>query len=186
MRRRSFIKRAGAAAGAAALGGLTPELSRGETGDPDAEGVSAPAVIDRQAPDVAVIGAGAFGAWTALYLRERGASVALIDAYGAGNYRSTSAGDSRQIRAGYGSREVYTEWALEAFRRWAAWEEAWGEELMVTSGRLSFAPEPTAAMRAEREILDRHGVDNAFLSPDGIRSAQVHPFPDRRITSSGA
>ena len=35
--------------------------------------------------DVAVIGAGAFGGWAALYLREMGLSVALIDAYGPGN-----------------------------------------------------------------------------------------------------
>ena len=35
--------------------------------------------------DIAVIGAGAFGGWTALYLREMGLSVALIDAYGPGN-----------------------------------------------------------------------------------------------------
>ena len=36
-------------------------------------------------PDVVVIGAGAFGAWTALTLRERGATVTLLDAYGPGH-----------------------------------------------------------------------------------------------------
>ena len=66
--------------------------------------------------DVAVIGAGAFGGWTALYLREMGLSVALIDAYGPGNARAASGGETRQIRAGYGEREIYTRWVLEAFK----------------------------------------------------------------------
>ena len=35
------------------------------------------------APRVAVIGAGAFGAWTALHLVRSGASVLLIDTHGA-------------------------------------------------------------------------------------------------------
>ncbi|HSR42933.1 MAG TPA: FAD-dependent oxidoreductase, partial [Longimicrobiales bacterium] len=165
MKRRTFLRRAGAAAGAAALGGVVPDGARGDAATPDpAARRSGPRVIPRRAPDVAVVGAGAFGAWTALHLRERGASVALVDAYGPGNYRATSGGDSRQIRAGYGSREVYTEWALEALRRWSAREEEWGEELMVTCGRLSIAPAPTAGMRAEKEVLDRHGVENELLT----------------------
>ena len=57
-----------------------------------------------EVPEVAVIGAGAFGGWTALYLREMGLSVTLIDAYGPGNARSSSAGETRQIRAAYGDR----------------------------------------------------------------------------------
>ena len=36
---------------------------------------------------VVVIGAGAWGGWTAYHLRQRGARVTLIDAYGAGNSR---------------------------------------------------------------------------------------------------
>ena len=41
-------------------------------------------------PDVIVIGAGAFGGWTAFYLRQMGAAVTLVDAYGPGNVRATS------------------------------------------------------------------------------------------------
>src|SRR3546814_3498373 len=40
--------------------------------------------------DVAVIGAGALGAWTAWHLVRRGLSVRLFDAYGAGNGRAAS------------------------------------------------------------------------------------------------
>src|SRR3546814_7141295 len=40
--------------------------------------------------DVAVIGAGALGAWTAWHLVRRGLGVRLFDAYGAGNGRAAS------------------------------------------------------------------------------------------------
>ena len=39
---------------------------------------------------VIVIGAGAFGGWSALYLLRQGFNVTLIDAWGAGNSRSSS------------------------------------------------------------------------------------------------
>jgi sarcosine oxidase len=35
--------------------------------------------------DVAVIGAGVFGAWSARFLQKSGAKVLLVDAYGPGN-----------------------------------------------------------------------------------------------------
>lgn len=53
------------------------------------------------------MGAGAFGGWTALYLREMGFGVTMVDQYGPGNSRATSGGESRQIRAGYREREIY-------------------------------------------------------------------------------
>jgi sarcosine oxidase len=55
-----------------------------------------------------------------------GHSVTLIDQYGPGNSRATSGGESRQIRAVYGEREIYTRWVLEAFERWQAREAEWG------------------------------------------------------------
>src|SRR5207247_2992019 len=51
---------------------------------------------------VAVVGAGAFGGWTALHLRRRGARVTLVDAWGPGNSRASSGGETRVIRATYG------------------------------------------------------------------------------------
>ncbi|MDP9244863.1 MAG: FAD-binding oxidoreductase, partial [Chloroflexota bacterium] len=39
---------------------------------------------------VIVIGAGVFGAWTALWLRRGGAEVTLLDAYGPGNSLASS------------------------------------------------------------------------------------------------
>ena len=58
--------------------------------------------------DVAVIGAGVFGVWTAYQLRRTGASVLLLDAYGPGNSRATSGGETRIMRLGYGPDDIYT------------------------------------------------------------------------------
>ncbi len=168
MKRRTFLRTTGAALGGAAVGAALPGSGAAGAAEPES-GPETPALHLQDRPDVAVIGAGAFGGWTALYLLEKGASVALIDAYGPGNYRATSGGDSRQIRAGYGEREVYTRWALESFRMWRQWEEAWGEDLMVTCGRLSLAPARTAGMEAEARVLDAHGVENELLTPGEVR-----------------
>ena len=78
---------------------------------------------------VVVIGAGAWGGWTSYHLRQRGARVTLIDAYGAGNSRSTSGDESRGIRSSYGDRtsgELWTPWAREAIKRWGAFDAEWG------------------------------------------------------------
>src|SRR5213075_604127 len=52
----------------------------------------------RSSMHVAVIGAGAFGGWTALHLLRGGARVTLVDALGAGNDRASSGGETRVIR----------------------------------------------------------------------------------------
>jgi glycine/D-amino acid oxidase-like deaminating enzyme len=69
---------------------------------------------------IVVVGAGAFGGWTALQLRRRGARVTLIDAWGPGHARSSSGGETRIIRATYGTRAVYTRMALRALELWRA------------------------------------------------------------------
>jgi hypothetical protein len=49
-------------------------------------------------PSVVVVGAGAFGGWTALHLLRQGASVTLIDTWGPGNSRASSGGETRVIQ----------------------------------------------------------------------------------------
>jgi sarcosine oxidase len=87
--------------------------------------------------DVAVIGAGVFGAWTAYYLRKSGASVALLDAYGPSNARASSGGESRIIRMGYGSSEIYTRWSMHALPLWKQlFAEAGQPQLFHETGML--------------------------------------------------
>jgi len=68
--------------------------------------------------DVAVVGAGVFGAWTAYQLQRSGQRVVLIDAHGPGHSRSSSGGESRIIRMGYGADEIYTRSAQRSLRLW--------------------------------------------------------------------
>src|SRR5215470_6048693 len=68
--------------------------------------------------DVVVVGAGVFGAWTALALARRGKRVALLEAYGPGHSRSSSGDESRIIRMGYGADEIYTRWSQQSLHLW--------------------------------------------------------------------
>ena len=74
--------------------------------------------MQRMTYDVAVIGAGVFGAWTAYQLRLTGMSVLLIDAYGPGNSRASSGGESRMIRLGYGPDEIYSRMSQRSLVLW--------------------------------------------------------------------
>ena len=122
-----------------------------------------------QKADIAVIGAGAFGGWTALYLREMGHQVTLIDAYGAGNARASSGGETRQIRAQYGEREIYTRWVMQAFGRWEMRQQEWrGRPLFYRTGQLTLSRGWTPYLRASKEVLDRHGIDNEVVPHDEL------------------
>ncbi|MBV8199658.1 MAG: FAD-dependent oxidoreductase, partial [Acidobacteria bacterium] len=59
------------------------------------------------APHVVVVGAGAFGGWVALWLCRRGARVTLLDAWGPGNARASSGGETRVLRGMYGRDALY-------------------------------------------------------------------------------
>jgi glycine/D-amino acid oxidase-like deaminating enzyme len=85
---------------------------------------------------VAVVGAGAFGGWTALHLRRSGANVTLIDAWGPGNARASSGGETRVIRTIYGATQRYVEMAARALVLWREWDRAASEPFYTRTGVL--------------------------------------------------
>jgi len=87
----------------------------------------------------AVIGAGAFGGWTALHLLERGARVTLLDAWGPGNSRASSGGETRVMRGTYGPAQPYTELAARALKLWEKYEQRWKRQFLHRSGVLWMA-----------------------------------------------
>jgi len=93
----------------------------------------------KKKPHIAVIGAGAFGGWTALHLLEGGARVTLIDAWGPGNSRSSSGGETRVMRGTYGPDQPYTELAARALTLWAKYERKWKRQFLHRSGVLWMA-----------------------------------------------
>ena len=85
---------------------------------------------------VAVVGAGAFGGWTALQLRRRGAAVRLIEAWAPGHSRASSGGETRVIRATYGSHIAYTKMAVRALQLWTEHDTRYGGGLLRKTGGL--------------------------------------------------
>jgi len=90
-------------------------------------------------PHVAVIGAGAFGGWTALHLLESGARVTLLDAWGPGNSRASSGGETRVMRGTYGPNQPYTALAARALKLWQKYERQWKVQLLHRAGVLWMA-----------------------------------------------
>ena len=117
-----------------------------------------------KSPDIVVIGAGAFGGWTALHLLNRGARVTLVDAWGAGHLRGTSSGETRVIRCGYGLKPVYTAWAWRALKLWKRWQRKWATEFFVNSGVLWLCAEEDAYVRASFAALRRLRIPHERLS----------------------
>src|SRR5579864_9335444 len=69
-------------------------------------------------PHIAVIGAGAFGGWTALHLLKRGPRVTLLDGWGPGNSRASSGGETRVMRGTSGPDHPSTEMAARGLKPW--------------------------------------------------------------------
>ena len=125
-----------------------------------------------------MVGGGAFGAWTALHLREMGHSVTLLDAYGPGNSRATSGDETRQIRCGYGDRELYSRSALRAFTAWRARQEEFGVPLMMETGRLQLVPDWTPSLRATQATLAKLGVTTEAMTQDDMRKRYPQMNPE--------
>jgi sarcosine oxidase len=111
--------------------------------------------------DVAVVGAGVFGAWTAYSLRRAGTKVLLVDAYGPGNSRASSGGESRMIRLGYGPDEIYTRFAQRSLESWKQLFAEIGPHavpLFQNTGILWLARARDAYCEAVLSTLDRVGA----------------------------
>jgi glycine/D-amino acid oxidase-like deaminating enzyme len=117
---------------------------------------------------VAVIGAGAFGGWTALHLLRRGARVTLLDGWGPGNSRASSGGETRVIRGTYGSNQPYTKMAVRALQLWKEHEKLWRCQLFHPIGVLWLAGADDQFERGSLPILREAGISYAELSAQEI------------------
>lgn len=136
-----------------------------------------------QSTHVAVIGAGAFGGWTALHLLRAGARVTLVDAFGPGNSRASSGGETRVIRAGYGPDRIYVEMVARALVLWRENERRWGRRLFRETGVLWLLGEDDRFVTASLPFAKEAGLSFEELTVaqasarypqiqfDGVRSA---------------
>ena len=129
------------------------------------------------AHDVAVVGAGVFGTWTAWHLRHGGASVALIDAWGPGHSRASSGGESRIIRMGYGADEIYTRMSMRSLELW----KTLGSGLFHRTGVLWIGREGDPYTTATRETLQRVGVPVEVLGGEEMEAR----WPQMRFHDPG-
>ncbi len=127
---------------------------------------------------VVVVGAGAFGGWTALHLLRSGAEVTLLDAWGPGNSRASSGGETRLIRASYGRQRLYSEMVVRALALWRESEAAWGTRLFFPTGLLRMSGEAgRVRIRDSAEVLRDLGVPVEEFGRDELRRRypQIHP-----------
>jgi glycine/D-amino acid oxidase-like deaminating enzyme len=118
--------------------------------------------------DVVVIGAGVFGAWTALLARRAGMSVTLVDAYGIGHPRATSGDETRIIRSGHADDAFYTSSARRARDAWRELGDEAGERLLVQAGVLWFADRDDGFEAASIRAFDAIGVPYERLDATAV------------------
>src|SRR6266849_231239 len=127
--------------------------------------------------DVAVIGAGVFGAWTAWHLAKRGQRVALIDAYGPAHSRASSGGETRIIRMGYGADELYTRWSQRSLAQWKDFFAATRQPLFLETGVLWMAGKDHTRLQETKQTLKRCGIPCEELN----REALEKRYPQIRL-----
>jgi len=117
-------------------------------------------------PTAIVVGAGAFGGWSALHLLRRGHDVTLVDAWEPGHSRSSSGGETRVIRGSYGARGVYTRLTARALELWRAFDRERGTALLQPAG-----------------VLFLHGDDDGFVR-DSLPHLAAAGLPHERVTAA--
>ena len=137
---------------------------------------------------MSVVGAGTFGLWTALYLQRLGARVTVVDAYGAGNSRRTSGGETRGVRTSYGDRPHGARWAgcaRRAIERWIAWDKEGRDRrlprLFFRTGDLILREAANRYFTETRRHCDALGTPYEVLGPDEV----AHRWPWMRYDNLG-
>ena len=177
--RRDFIRLAGLGTGAL-LAGALPTTASAATTEP-----APPAATTghaRASMHVVVVGAGAWGAFTALNLRKAGHRVTLIDQYGAANSRATSGDETRGIRSSYGDRaltpELWTSWARRSIQMWKQFDaehaKRFGTRFFFTTGDVILREKAEAFTTRTQELWTAQGVKFEVLTTDEAQKRWPH------------
>ncbi len=127
---------------------------------------------------VVIIGAGAWGGWTAFHLRRAGVKVTLVDQYGPANSRATSADETRGIRSSYGDRAEATapqwvKWARTSIARWrefdAEWAPVFRTRFFVETGDVICRAAEEPFIKNTRALWTAQGVKHEVLTGDEVR-----------------
>ena len=138
---------------------------------------SSPAFLKsgRGGSNIVVIGAGAFGGWTALNLQRMGARVTLVDMYGPGNSRATSGDETRGVRSSYGDRahgELWMQWARLSMQRWKQWDEEYAKPLKMrvyfTTGDVIMRSDWEPFLTQTKAWWEKNKIPFEVLTPEEV------------------
>ena len=138
--------------------------------------VMARAVTTESKSHVVVIGAGVFGAWTAVHLLRSGHRVTLIDAWGPAHSRASSGGESRLTRGAYGKDAIYTRMALDSLKEWKALSAVSGLPILHQCGVLFFFPTEEPYVRDSLAAHKALGIPTQALT--GAEMSKRFPMID--------
>lgn len=125
-----------------------------------------------QGTHIAVIGAGAFGGWSAYFLNKRGYRVTLIDGWGPGNSRSSSGDETRVIRSTYGNNATYFDLNVRALQLWQEHQTLFGKTLFTKTGVLWFCYEAHAPLVDDSiAYAEKHAMPYTYLSKDQLKKS---------------
>ena len=151
MNRRRLISALGAVPLAFALG-AAKEPKRRDPSEPRASRRRKGARTPAKHADVAVVGAGAIGAWTAWHLVRAGLSVRLFDAYGAGNGRAASNLAAMMLDPAQGGDALYAGLVDDSHDAW--------KRLSDTASLPILTPCEAVTVAAPTDMLaEPHGTD---------------------------
>lgn len=136
----------------------------------------APVALAQSGPRITVVGAGAFGGWTALHLLRRGARVTLLDSWGPGNSRASSGGETRITRAAYVDK-VYADLTVRSLELWKENEAKWKRKIFIPCGVIRLQVTGNDESRKFLKVLRDAGVKHAELS---VKDAALR-FPQFRF-----
>ncbi|MDF7816690.1 FAD-dependent oxidoreductase [Runella sp. MFBS21] len=123
---------------------------------------------------IVVVGAGAFGGWTALWLLRAGFKVTLVDAWGPGNSRASSGDETRVIRSTYGDNETYFDLNVRALELWREHQHRWNKSLFFNTGVLWFCYEESPSMiEATEPFMAKHQLSYQYISVK--EAAKLYP-----------
>jgi len=177
--RRDFIRLAGIGAGALLTGAL-PTVAAAVATEPSVTPAGSGGAL--ASSRVIVVGAGAWGAFTALSLRRAGHRVTLIDQFGPANSRSTSGDETRGIRSSYGDRaltpELWTAWARKSIERWRDFDaqhaKRFGTRFFYTTGDVILREKPESFTTRTQELWTAQNVKFEVLTPDDAQRRWPH------------
>lgn len=128
-------------------------------------------------PTAVIVGAGVFGAATALALTRRGWRVTVLERATPGHVGASSGGDSRLLRSSHGEERWYTQLAWDGRSGWRALEADAGREVLVETGVVWFARDEHGWEADSAQVCAELGIPVERLSGD--RVAEL--FPSVRI-----